>query len=159
MAGEREIVAKGVALGIAQAARAEGRAYILFTFGADRDPVCVVSSEQDWPQHLDWAEYSRGGGTSFNKALAETMNHLTKLGQCTKGADALFISDGEARVAADVAGTWQRFRRDHGARLMYVPVAHGYGSIEHLADLIIPVSQLDQATGEALAYKAGTWLR
>lgn len=156
MRGEREIVAKAVALGVAQVARAEGRKYILFTFGSDTDPVYVVTSDQGWEEHLQWAEKSRGGGTSFNRALRETMKRLREMN--ARGADALFISDGEARVADEVARAWQNFRETTGARLLYVPVAQGYGSIERLADRIVPLAELDEKAGEGLAREVAVWM-
>ncbi len=156
MSGEREIVAKAVALGVAQVARAEGRKYILFTFGADDDPVYAVTSDQGWEEHLRWAEMSRGGGTSFNRALRETMKRLQEMN--ARGADALFISDGEARVADEVARAWRAFREATGARLLYVPVARGYGSIEALADQVIPLAELDEKAGEGLARQVAVWL-
>ncbi|HLF28192.1 MAG TPA: hypothetical protein VJG32_17825 [Anaerolineae bacterium] len=159
MIGHREIIAKAIALGVAQAAKAEGRSYVLFTFGADNDPVSVVESAQGWQQHVEWAEHSRGGGTSFNRALDETMSRLARLGKHCKGADALFISDGEAVVAQDVAAKWRRFKQLTSTRLLYVPVARGYGSIEALADQVIPVAELDPKAGEGLARDVAGWMR
>ncbi len=156
MRGEREIVAKAVALGVAQVARAEGRKYILFTFGSDDDPVYAVASDQGWEEHLRWAEMSRGGGTSFNRALRETMKRLREMN--ARGADALFISDGEAVVADEVARQWRAFREATGARLLYVPVAQGYGSIERLADRIVPLAELDEKAGEGLAREVAVWM-
>ena len=83
--GGREIVAKAVALGVAQAAKAEGRPYILFTFGSHMDPVCVCASSQDWKAHLEWASYSRGGGTCFDSAITEIMERLLTLGKHARG--------------------------------------------------------------------------
>jgi len=146
MAGEREMVAKGVALGVAQAAKAEGRKYILFTFGADQDPIVVCTSDDDWEAHIAWAEQAAHGGTSFNRALQEAMERLGE----DRRADLLFISDGEAWVADELAQAWLGFKRERGCRLLYVPVASGYGSMEKLADIVIPVSELDVQSGDDL---------
>ena len=132
---------------------------ILFTFGGDSDPVFAVESSQGWQQHLEWAEHSRGGGTSFDRALLETIDRLHKIGKRAKGADALFISDGEARVGGGAANTWNYFKRTVGARLLYVPVARGYGSMETFADRVIPVGELDTQAGATLTRDVAGWLR
>ena len=163
MAGEREIVAKALALGTAQVAKAEGRPYLLFSFGWESDPIRAVSSREGWKAHIQWASYAAHGGTSFNIALARAMEFLHSLGvKETQGADLLFISDGEAKIDPKVSGKWEGFRKTTGARLLFVPVAHhyqSYGDIERLADMIIPVRELDQREGETLSREVARWMR
>ena len=160
MRGPREIVAKAVALGVAQAARQEGRPYILFTFASDPTLMTAVESGGDWPAHLAWAGDSHGGGTNFDMALAETIARLRQLGRQGRGADALFISDGEAGVLPESRQAWQAFAAETGARLFYVPVvSYGLKDIEDTADRVIYLSELDEAAGASLAATLGGWLR
>jgi hypothetical protein len=41
---------------------------------------------------------------------------------------------------------------------MFVPVGRSYGSIEEIADKVIPVWQLDEAAGEDVAKTMGRWI-
>lgn len=156
IAVSREMISKGIVLGIAQAAKAEGRDYILFTFGSDSDPVFAVTSRDDWKKHIEWAEKSRAGGTSFNKAIDESIDRLAALeaiGADVKTADVLFLSDGEARVDPDHAAKWKDAKAKHGARLIYLPSATGFtgeGIIEDLADKVIPARDLGTKSADEL---------
>jgi uncharacterized protein with von Willebrand factor type A (vWA) domain len=161
---EREVVGKGIALGLAQTAKSEGRPYILGTFGSDSDPTYVCESSGDWKAHLDWAEKSRGGGTSFDKAMTEIMDKLTTLGKSAKGADAVIISDGEALVSQAVEQKWRAFSKETGARLLYVPTpqdayADAEQSLSKIADKVIALEELDNRSGERAAAQIATWMR
>ena len=46
-------------------------------------------------------------------------------------------------------------REATGARLLYIPVARGYGAMEALADRVFPVSELLPEDGEELARRLG----
>lgn len=155
MRGPREIVAKAVALGVAQTARLDGRPYILFSFASDPAQITVVRHTDSWQQHIEWAEHTVRGGTNFNMAIAKAMELLGDI----ERADCLFISDGEAGVNAQTAGDWQRFQDKTGARLFYVPVGRGgYLDIERLADRVVEAHELDEGAGTDLAKKLGHWL-
>lgn len=158
--GAPEIVAKAVALGISQVAQMESRPYSLFAFASDRNAVTAVTNEGDWPAHLAWASSSQGGGTDFDMALDLTLRHLRELGKKANGADALFISDGEAGVSDQMRYTWKSFAMDTGARLFYVPVGRGgRPEIEELADRVVEIAELDEQTGANLAAELGRWFR
>lgn len=161
---EREVVGKGIVLGIAQTAKAEGRSYIIGTFGSDRDPTFTCQSSDNWKAHLDWAEKSRGGGTSFDKALTEIMEKLTTLGKTAKGADAVIVSDGEALVSEEVAKKWREFAKESGARLLYVPTpedayADDARSLSKLADKVITLGALDKTHGEGATSAIAQWMK
>lgn len=157
MHGAREIVAKAIALGVAQVAAMEQRPYLLFAFASDRRTITAVSSEEGWPEHLKWAGSSQSGGTDFDMALDETMIRLRQLKAAV--ADALFVSDGEAGVLSQTRYNWNAFAQDSGARLFYVPVGRGYlRDIDEMADQVINVADLDEATGADLAAALGRWL-
>ena len=152
--GNREVVAKAVALGIAQTVRQEGRDYILFAFASDEElmKATVVTNRSDWQKHLEWAGNSQSGGTDFDMALEFAQTLLATVDK----ADCLFISDGECGVSMNVAAAWKSFAQEHGARLFYIPVAGGgYLDIERLADKVLPVADLDEDTGANLASELG----
>jgi uncharacterized protein with von Willebrand factor type A (vWA) domain len=154
--GDREIVAKAVALGVAQVAKQEGRPYVLFAFGSDKRLMTAVTSKDDWSAHLNWTANSQNGGTDFDMALTEVMRHLVEMGKDSKGADALFISDGEAGVGQGTRSDWRDFAAQTGARLLYVPVAKSYYTdMEDTADKVIHVADLDEDAGEELAGELG----
>jgi uncharacterized protein with von Willebrand factor type A (vWA) domain len=160
MHGSREIVAKAIALGVAQVAKQDGRPYILFAFASDADTITWVTSDDNWQSHLNWASASQRGGTDFDMALDETMKRVKELGKKAKGTDALFISDGEAGVSGPTAAAWNAFRQETGARLFYVPV-NRYGGlidIEVLADRVVKIGELDETTGAGLAGELGRWV-
>ena len=71
----------------------------------------------------------------------------------------MIISDGEAVVSDTHAREWRSFQARTSARLLYVPVAAGYGSIEHVADKVIPVSEIDAGSGQAIAGNVARWMR
>lgn len=154
MMGQRFVTAKAIALGLALLARDEGREFCLAAFSSEHDPLITVSSEEiarNPGALLNWAEAARWGGTCFNRPLLAAMEWV---GNRT-GADILFISDGEARPSQEVAEKWRAFRKQHGARLLYVPVARGYGDMEKLADRVFPASELLPETGESIAREIG----
>lgn len=157
MNGEREMVSKAVLLGVAQIAKAEGRRYELFSFSSGRDATFGVSSTEDWAGHLRWAEMTIQGGTSFDLALSKAMELLKALGKEGHNADVVFSSDGEGTVSDAIAREWAQFTSETGARLMYVPVARGYGSIEKIADKVIHVSDIDEQSGADLSAKIAVW--
>jgi len=158
MHGGRDLVAKAVALGVAQTAAQDGRPYILFAFASDKDTMTMVTSEDNWNKHIAWASNSQSGGTDFDLALKTTINHLTELGRQGHNADALFISDGEAGVSEATKAEWEGFTADTGARLFYVPVGRSwYDDIETMADKVVNLADLDEATGADLSSQVGRW--
>ena len=156
MNGPREESAKGVGLGLAHIAKAGGRPYHLFSFSSDEDEFISCSSEDDWQAHLDWAAMTINGGTSFDIALQKIMKTLKTMGAKGLSADAVLSSDGEAAVSTAVAEEWTKFAKETGARLLYIPVAKGYGSLEKLADHVIKAD--DVLDGDTMK-QASVWMR
>ena len=155
MRGAREIVAKAVALGVAQVAKMDGREYVLMAFASDRSKIIIVRSTDSWQAHLKWAAASVSGGTDFDMALDVTMELLAEIAK----ADCLFISDGEAGVESETQRAWGAFQDQTGSRLFYVPVGRGgYIDIEDLADRTYEIAELDEAAGADLAGQLGRWI-
>lgn len=152
MGGARRVVAMAVALGIAQAAKADGRDYVLFTFGTAKDGIKMITSKDNWQAHLEWASQVYGGGTDFDYAIGEGIRLLPTLTR----PDFLFVSDGEAGVADETVRAWKDYSGRTGARMFYVPVGYGgYVDIDNLADKVLPVHELDEQAGTDLAKKLG----
>ena len=158
MHGEREIAAKAVGLGLAQVAKADERVYNLFSFSSSHDQFVRCASTDDWQTHLHWAAATIHGGTSFDVAILEIINLLRAMGEQGHNADGVISSDGEAVVSPDVVATWRAFQQETGARLLYVQVAQGYGSLEQLADKVLHVPDLLAGSDEVMRI-ASTWLR
>ena len=158
MHGEREIASKAVGLGLAQIAKADERAYHLFSFSSSHDQFVRCASTDDWQKHLHWAAATIHGGTSFDVAILEIINLLRAMGEQGHNADGVISSDGEAVVSPDVVATWRAFQQETGARLLYVQVAQGYGSLEQLADKVLHVPDLLAGSDEVMRI-ASTWLR
>lgn len=160
MRGGREIVAKAVALGVAQTAKQDGgRDYILFAFASDESTIQAVASGDSWQDHMEWVGSGQRGGTDFDMAMRHVMDYLAELPGNGRNADALFISDGEAGVATKTRNRWATYCEAHGTRLFYVPVGRGgYYDIEEVADQVVEVNELDEETGADLAGQLGRWM-
>lgn len=162
MWGDRLIVAKGIALGLARAAQEQDREYILFCFASDESAISCVSSQDGWQAHLAWASAQTSGGTDFDMALTYACQKLAELSDYER-ADLMFISDGEGHVSEENIEAWQRWRKEAGARLQYIPVGSAHETDEHynidqVADEIIPLAQVDEASGTKLAVEMAPYL-
>ena len=158
MHGEREIAVKAVGLGLAQIAAADERAYHLFSFSSRHDNLVRCQSGEPWPAHVNWAEQTIHGGTDFDLAIREIIKLLRDMGEGGHNADGLIASDGEAVVSPEVAAEWNEFKKETGARLLYVQVAEGYGSLEKLADKVLNVPDLFLGADDVMR-DAATWLQ
>lgn len=161
MMGMREINAKAITLGIAQIAKSENRRYELFSFSSN-DNTIHASSDDDWLAHMNWAEQTIRGGTSFDIALTKAMALLDQIeqdGGKAGAADILFVSDGEAIVSPETAEKWTAYKERTGSRLFYVAVGRGYGSIEQLADRVFSVDELAAESADNLTRQIATGIQ
>lgn len=165
--GDRRVVAKAIALGLAQAAKATGRAYILGSFSSRHHDPLIITSRDGWLEHIEWVSKKLSGGTSFDLAFETAIEQLEELG-AAKQADLMFVSDGEGRVSDDTIENWKAFNAEHGCRVQYVPVGIDARKLERdysewfnimeLVDRVIPLDQLSADEGTDLAKKAaGNW--
>lgn len=152
MSGARIIVAKGVALGLAQAARETGREFILFAFASDRSKLFAVTSNDDWSEVIRWCGMAASGGTDFDMAMEFAIEKLHEMSQVDR-ADFLFISDGEGYLSPARLDDWLNHKTEHGARLFYVPVVAQYpqNTIVRIADKVIHLTDFDEKAGTKLA--------
>lgn len=148
MSGGRSIVAKAIALGLAQVAKMEGRPYILFSFGFNSNRIEKVTDKDGWEAHLRWASYQEDGGTNFDLALQRAEQFIREAPSAHGTSDCLFISDGEAVVSGKQTAAWSKLTQDTGTRLYYVSVANRRDdALSRLADRTIPVAELDETAG------------
>lgn len=171
MYGRRDTIAKAVGLGLGQVAASEGRHYVLGIFSDDSHDGYAITDRESWQQHLDWAARSINGGTSFNKALAIGMRELIMLrvlhGDAIGEADLVIASDGEGLVSKEQHDHWEKWKEEHGTRLLYLCVSrfsyNGDGQssfgLQDIADKTIMVDELDRETGDRLAAEIGTWIQ
>lgn len=161
MRGGRDAVAKGIALGMAQAARDSDdyREYVLFSFSAGSSSIAAVRSTDGWREHLQWAGAGSGGGTDFNTALIESMIYMEDMDR-PDACDLTIISDGIGLVDILVANDWRRLADQYGWRMLFIPVAYddmglaGDLSLAELADQVMSLAELDAQQGTDLARQA-----
>jgi uncharacterized protein with von Willebrand factor type A (vWA) domain len=108
MNGARELWAKAVALALLEIARRQNRRAEAVVFSGREAPLAHFPllaggpatrggrRRVDLPGVLDFAACFPGGGTDFEKPLAASLNLLENSG--LRGADIVFITDGEAQV-------------------------------------------------------------
>lgn len=148
MNGDREIRAKALALGIAQAAKETNQPWRMFTFSSGwRNDFIEIDSTQDTPALLEWAEKMQGGGTDFDAALNKAMDEVEALGERSASTDVVMITDGECDVTAETTKRYEEMRERLGTRLIYLMV----GSASRVSQLDKMVSvRVDMADGSDL---------
>jgi len=143
MDGERDIVAKAIALALAGIARADGRDASVIEFSG---PGCIERTDLTaWATEVaDVVEVvSRflGGGTDFDGPLLAALAIVESDPRFAK-ADIVFVTDGEAPIHRDVAERLQAARERGGARLFAVCVGVDDRAFRGLADVTWPVADL-----------------
>ena len=107
---EQEIWMKAVALGLFQAAGYRNRDFIYIHYGGPSDPLFVVRLKTGQAKHQDLiriAEYSLGGGTDFEKPLAEARKYI----EAGLPADIMFFTDGQCAVSGQFLADFNGARR------------------------------------------------
>lgn len=148
MQGDRQIRAKALALGIAQAAKeTTGQNFNLFGFDdrvLDTEPI---TQEADWQALIQWAARCSGGGTSFDNALEHALDILDSLQERAENADLCIITDGEADCHPPVARRYLEARERYGCRLILLnvnsPNAQLYRNFSQIVTTNLGVSDQD----------------
>jgi uncharacterized protein with von Willebrand factor type A (vWA) domain len=154
MAGKKELWAKAVALTLMDVARRQGRRFQAITFSAppaaprvfhplDTQHGATGRREADPDEVLALAEHFPGGGTDYVPPLERAVETL-RTAPFRQG-DLVFITDGEAAIAADWRAQFLETKRTLGFRLYAVLVDLGPTSaqvFEGLADDVTLVSAL-----------------
>lgn len=160
MDGSPEIVAKAVAIGVAEAVRAGGRPFILGTFSSAGDPVYTYQSDWPWDEMMQWAEAFQGGGTDFNTAFAVMIENLDRLAEKAQGADVIFITDGAGHLSSQWRDRWEAYREEKGSRFLLVPVgSFNPNFLGDIPDQVLALEDLSEESGAALAESLGQWIR
>ena len=157
MSGSPEIAAKGIALGIAQAAKADGRNYTIGSFSSYED-VREINSGADWKAHMEWATTFQGGGTDFNLALEWAMRKM-EADEVTNN-DLVIVTDGDGNLTPEMAQRFTHFKEATGTRLFFIPIGFDPKSsrLHAISDKILPVDDLTQ-DAEGVAREIGSWMR
>lgn len=151
MQGLRELWSKAVALSLAQIARREGRRCFGLVFS---DPGALLEVDLSRPRRarrssgveptLALAEYFPGGGTAFEPPLSRALALASE--GAARGADIVFITDGEAAVSERLLSALAAARRRLGLKIFGVLVdAEGRvdeASLARLSDRLWRVSEL-----------------
>jgi uncharacterized protein with von Willebrand factor type A (vWA) domain len=152
-----EIAAKGVALGVAKAAREDGRNYRIGSFSSDRD-VRELSSDDDWKAHMAWASRFQNGGTDFGLALTWAMNRMTADGVTNN--DLVIVTDGDGYLTAEVRQQFEHFKEATGTRLFFIPIGFdgGHSRLTPVADKIFSIDDIAR-DADSVAREIGGWMR
>ena len=157
MSGRPEIAAKGIALGIAQAAKADGRQYKIGSFSS-YEPVREVNSDADWKAHMEWATTFQGGGTDFNLALEWAIQQM-EADEVTNN-DLVIITDGDGNLTPEMAQRFTHFKEASGTRLFFIPIDYDATAsrLYAISDRILPIDDVTQ-DAESVAREIGSWMR
>lgn len=160
MSGMPETITKALALGTAQCAKAEGRTYTLASFSSHGDAILSCKSTDDWPPHLQWAEFFHGGGTCFSTAVTYAIELMRNYGDRGRNMDLLFITDGIAYLDPAIAAEWEKLAQETGARLFFVTVGiDAVGPMAEIAERTIRVDEMDLDSADELAAQVAAWMR
>lgn len=160
MAGEAEILAKGLALGVIQAATAEHKArkWAAFQF-SDSRRFPTVTSDQDWRAVMQWLETFESGGTNIGTAIQRAIKLAKMLQAQGERPDVILLTDGHGTLSERARIEWLEFAEEHNARLFYVPIgASPQPDVLELAPIVIPVSVLNDETAGRISAEIGRLL-
>lgn len=157
MSGMPEIAAKGVALGVAKAAREDGRNYTVGSFSSDCG-IRELKSGDSWKAHMAWAAEFQGGGTDFDEALTWAIDRM-EADQVTNN-DLVIVTDGDGYLSHEVKRRFTHFKEATGTRLFYVPIGFdpAHSRLFSLADKVLPISDIT-SDAETAAREIGSWMR
>lgn len=150
MSGEPEIWSKAVALALLEIASMQKRSFACIHFGGPDDPIKVIEipkGKVSLEQVFEIAEYFLGGGTDFEKPLAEAVKLIEK--QEFKKADIVFISDGQCAVSDSFLARWKAVKKEKEFSCFSILI--GWGSpkaMEEFSDEIFQVQEMTE-DGEA----------
>jgi len=146
MHGDPILAAKAIVMGIGYALLHDKsvveRRYEIYGFATSRDIKPVVTSEQDWKAHIEWAKYFiSGGGTDFDDAIQTAIERLRKMKeQEIEGADCLFITDGWASVSDRTKAAWRKLKEETGAKMLTVSIGGGQNDeVREMSDEFIQI--------------------
>lgn len=147
----REVAAKGVALGIAAAAKQDGRRFRLGAFSSDSIAIRETDSSASFDELIAWAEQFQDGGTDFDYAITWLLDQA-EADQDPK-ADLVIISDGDGGyLTPEVIHRLNVDRQRKGFRLYYIAIGGVFARLAELADIVIKTDGRDhEAMAEALA--------
>lgn len=118
MHGTPEIVAKSVVLALTKKMLTQKRDVKVILFSGPKSTVEIelTSKKKMAKEFLKFLEGSFGGGTDFNTALKSGLESLKQ--PAFKGADLLFITDGDS-VISDISAinAWKKVKEEQEARV------------------------------------------
>jgi uncharacterized protein with von Willebrand factor type A (vWA) domain len=118
MQGTPEIVAKSVVLALAKKMLKQERDVKVILFSGPKSTVEIelTSKKKMAKEFLKFLEGSFGGGTDFNTALKSGLESLKQ--PAFKGADLLFITDGDSEISdISAINTWKKIKEEQKARV------------------------------------------
>lgn len=177
MAGPRELWAKAVALALLDVARRQGRRARAIVFSGPEAPLAEFELTQagrlrgrrpvDLAAVVRLAECFPGGGTDFEKPLRAALEAVRE--QALKGADVVFVTDGEATIGEPFAEELAREKEKRDLAIFAVivddpqgarntaqgddPVARAARELGKVADRLTTVTELTSSSARELFRK------
>lgn len=156
MEGEREYMAKAVAIGLGLAAKENGQPWWGAVFGGEEEITDWVSNDSPPEKMAQFTSFMFGGGTDFDHAIARAIELIER--EEEKRADVVFITDGEAKFSADTLSAWEKVKEKYGTRLVIVSVEAGEQEhLQEIADAVVVVTQPEDIDAAANAIARSIW--
>jgi uncharacterized protein with von Willebrand factor type A (vWA) domain len=149
----RDDWAKALALGLLQAAKAEGRDFAAAVFGARQQLACweFPGGKVRPEDALDFAARSFGGGTDFETPLSWALEKVRE--SRYSRADVVIVTDGECRVSEEFRKELLRLKEEKEFAVYALLVGLSRSELERWADRVWAVEDLldDRAPRELFA--------
>ncbi len=146
MEGDRNIWAKGIALALLDAARAEKRAFGVILYDSIVNKTMICPDPQNVPPAniLDILSSFSGGGTAFQPALTLALSWIGQAGKFTK-ADIVHITDGEAGTSGSL--TFRTRAAELGVTTYGISIDSSHGqSLAAWSDSVTHISDVNRDT-------------
>jgi len=136
MQGSPEIIAKSVILALTKKMLKQERdvKVIIFSGPGNTVEIELTSKKKMAKEFLRFLEGSFGGGTDFNTALKSGLESLKQ--PAFKGADLLFITDGDSAISNPLLITeWNKVKEEQEARVFSLIIDHSTpGGLSPISD-------------------------
>lgn len=141
MAGEREVWAKALAVGLMTIAAKERRDFVMIPFDdATLPPVRLNKPSQE--QVIDAISFACCGGTSFDAPLNAGMDAVES--SAFRKADLVMLTDGNAHLSDATRERLAKVKKDRGCKLLTVLIGASYSSLDTVSDGLCKMSRLDK---------------
>jgi len=143
--GTREVILKGIMLGISKAAEENGQEVVMFTFGSHGEITQLIDSRTPFLEKLEWASFLFNGGTDFDFALNTMMDILDNMDEEERfKRDFVIGTDGEAYISETTKERLLYNKETFGVRLFCLMIGgQAYPDILEVSDKVLNFNGVD----------------